>query len=555
MKRRFRLPAKMLCIVAVFVGAEPSAATDVSGDITNDVTWTGGGDDSLLVIGNLLRDGYDDAIDINFSPARVTGNIISNFVDKAISLGLGGNAPANRTYGETAVIDNNLFLRCDMGIAIKDQSRPLVRNNTIIGCSVGVASYDKIDGPGFGSVSNTVIWDCGTSIELHNCVVTDNSATGNGGGLYISESGRAESCQVSNNTTVIDGGGVYLRSGGEVVSCGILDNKSTTDDGGGVRCRNGGTLLNSIIAYNDAPLLPNHRNEGSFVASYCNSTPLLPGTGNTTNDPAFHDVPGRDFRLLSDSPCIDAGLDQAWMASADDYWGQPRIMRERVDVGAHEVGLLYGSFTASPTSGYAPLPVVFSATVYGTNTSGLLYGWDFDDDGEVDAGGPGLGVVTNVYTDMGPHSVSLWVSNGVGEVALFARMNYILVGTSNLFVALDGGHQSPYGSWQTAATNLQSALAVAAGGSTVTVSNGVYALASEVVVGTDIVLQSLLGAEATVLDGQDSVRCLSGPRRPAEQLRGHRQQVAQRIGRCGWRALLRRWSGGRLSRDRQYGCG
>jgi hypothetical protein len=80
------------------------------------------------------------------------------------------------------------------------------------------------------------------------------------------------------------------------------------------------------------------------------------GDGNIGADPAFV-TPGRwddmdtpdvwddvwmegDYRLRPDSPCIDAGINEAWMLPGTDLDGKPRILRGRssltVDMGAYE---------------------------------------------------------------------------------------------------------------------------------------------------------------------------------------------------------------------------
>ena len=386
-----------------------------------DAYWTGGGDDSLTVSYNILYDGYDDAIDVNFTPARITGNIISNFVDKGISLGLGGNAPQNRTYGETAVIDNNLILLCNIGVAIKDESRPLIQNNTLIACATGVASYDKVDGPGYGSVSNTVIWDCATSIEI------------------------------------LDGGDV------DFGYCAI---------------------------------------QGDSV---------WPGPGNINLDPEFVDPLLHDYRLRPESPCIDTGADIPALASGRDLDGEWRLAGGAMDMGAYEhvSSELQCGLIATNRMGQPPLTVAFTAHVTGTNLTGLVYRWDFGADGSEEYVGSSYNAVTNTFNNIGYHSVSLVVSNSIGESASITRPDYIRVlSLSHIFVSTNGAHIYPFTDWYGAATNLEEAAAVAYDGSTIWVSNGLYHLTSEIEISTDVRMQSMHGADVTILDGGDAVRCL-----------------------------------------------
>ena len=53
-----------------------------------------------------------------------------------------------------------------------------------------------------------------------------------------------------------------------------------------------------------------------------------------------------DYRLRSDSVCINAGLNQDWMIGATDLAGHPRIAfirGENVDIGAYEYWVPLGA--------------------------------------------------------------------------------------------------------------------------------------------------------------------------------------------------------------------
>jgi hypothetical protein len=77
--------------------------------------------------------------------------------------------------------------------------------------------------------------------------------------------------------------------------------------------------------------------EGGLLVNCC-VFPLPAATNgwaNFTNDPAFVDFLNGDFRLQSNSPCINAG-NNAPVGSATDLDGNLRIMGGTVDVGAYE---------------------------------------------------------------------------------------------------------------------------------------------------------------------------------------------------------------------------
>ncbi len=67
----------------------------------------------------------------------------------------------------------------------------------------------------------------------------------------------------------------------------------------------------------------------------------------------------------------------------------------------------------------------------------------------------------------------------------------------------------PFSSWATAATNIQNAVDVAVNGDTVLVTNGHYLLSSEILVTNNITIQSVNGADATIVDGGGSNRCFN----------------------------------------------
>src|SRR5688572_525904 len=66
----------------------------------------------------------------------------------------------------------------------------------------------------------------------------------------------------------------------------------------------------------------------------------------------------------------------------------------------------------------------------------------------------------------------------------------------------------PYATWDTAAPTIQEAVDAASDGDTVLVAAGEYALTSQVTITEGILLRSDAGSGQTILNGQDSVRCL-----------------------------------------------
>jgi hypothetical protein len=72
------------------------------------------------------------------------------------------------------------------------------------------------------------------------------------------------------------------------------------------------------------------------VINYCCTTPLpSAGDGNFTNAPGFTDLANGDFRLQSNSPCINSGKN-VYATTSTDMDGHLRIVGGTVDVGAFE---------------------------------------------------------------------------------------------------------------------------------------------------------------------------------------------------------------------------
>ena len=101
---------------------------------------------------------------------------------------------------------------------------------------------------------------------------------------------------------------------GGLFNCTVISNQASLV-GGGV---DGATVYNSIVQFNDAPLNPNF--SSGYIDHSC-ASPLPPGPDNFTNDPGFVDMTSGNYRLTSNSPCIDAGLTViALLATAAPQW-------------------------------------------------------------------------------------------------------------------------------------------------------------------------------------------------------------------------------------------
>jgi len=158
------------------------------------------------------------------------------------------------------------------------------------------------------------------SSSLFYCTVAGNSATFFGGGAYY---GTLYDCLLTTNSAGY-GGGAYF---GTLNNCTLVSNSVSSSGGGAYHA----TLNNCIVWFNTAASGPNY---SSGALNNCSTTPLPAGAGNFTNAPMFVDLPGGNYRLSSNSPCINAGNNA--YASANDLDGNPRIIGGTVDIGAYE---------------------------------------------------------------------------------------------------------------------------------------------------------------------------------------------------------------------------
>jgi hypothetical protein len=80
---------------------------------------------------------------------------------------------------------------------------------------------------------------------------------------------------------------------------------------------------------------------------------------------------------------------------------------------------------------------------------------------------------------------------------------------SIFYVSPTGSDSNPGTSWAAAKQTIQPAIDAASAGDTVLVNDGTYALTAPITIASAIVLSSVNGASATIVDGQQGVRCVS----------------------------------------------
>lgn len=219
----------------------------------------------------------------------------------------------------------------------------LSAGGAVVGCS--------ILGNSSGQFGGGVICDAGGLVS--RCRILRNTAeesgAGYGGGVELYAGGAAQSSLIVSNIAKYHGGGVELRYGGTLDDCTVFGNYTYTPSsgygGGGVGCVWwGDKLVRNCIIYGNRSLEgpPNWSTNGSTGTAafqYCCTSPtngLPDGQGCFESDPLLLNPDAGDFRLQTNSPCVNAGTNLDWMLGAVDLAGRSRIGAGTVDLGAYE---------------------------------------------------------------------------------------------------------------------------------------------------------------------------------------------------------------------------
>ena len=363
---------------------------------------------------------------------------------------------------------------------------------------------------------------------VSNCVVAGNSAHAHGGGVHW---GRVEACVIRNNRAA-SGAGVWDNV---AVNCFLVGNSASSYGGAAW----GNTMTNCTVVGNDAPSvggissvnaagcilwgnvqtgttnLSNHSG-GSFT--FTCAQPLPSGTGNISQDPVL--VGLGDFHLLSNSPCIDASNPTSSVSI--DIEGDARPQGTGPDMGCDEMSPGVGTGVVTVAIG----PVgVRAAPGYPARLTSLVAGpawwieWIFDDGFRA----TNTTTVAHSLVQPGFHEVLLVAAGAAGTVT---GRTEILVAAEDLYVSPDGTDADPGTNWATAKATIQAAIDASHPGTTVWVTNGVYATGGRAVVGTmtnrvtidkPVTVRSVNGPEETLIvgapgsgggNGVGAVRCV-----------------------------------------------
>jgi len=269
----------------------------------------------------------------------IVANIISNNTSCGSSFGGGGIFRCNgwitmNVIAENLAVYGGGLSHCDALIEANE-----IRQNQAIGGRNGFLRADGLGG-GFykcdGIIKGNIISENRASDGCHvNEGTWPRCGDALGGALYgcdgviqnnlIRQNSCLHEClsHADNRGTIrsdcgLSSGGAMTNCQGDIQNNTIVDNFTETLGGGITDCE--GTVGNNIIWMNEAP-------EDAQVA---NTTPTYcciqdwtgGGEGNISDDPLFFDPENENFRITSDSLCVDAG--QFVEGLVIDFDGNPR---------------------------------------------------------------------------------------------------------------------------------------------------------------------------------------------------------------------------------------
>ena len=277
----------------------------------------------------------------------VDNDIHDNAYQDSLSIQASGDNQAFATISKNRIYRNRYY-------GVVCSSSGVIEGNVIFGCWGGIQASTAVTSE---------------QIVIRNNVVTDNKSAG--GISVVPYRGKiiVENNLIARNSTTNGHGaaGIYAQASfgvAHILNNTIVDNGGTDTYYGIVQLNFPYSSLclleNNLIALNQssdkyggaAGIWDEHgtvsfRNNDVYGNTPVNYGPITNPTGtngNISQYPLFVNRVGGDYRLLSGSPCIDAGSDAYVAAGGMDLDGRPRILGAHVDIGAYEF-LPGGPFT------------------------------------------------------------------------------------------------------------------------------------------------------------------------------------------------------------------
>ncbi len=230
------------------------------------------------------------------------------------------------------------FLHCRGGGMYNESSSPTLANCTF------KKNAATVDGGGMYNYNSS-------SPALSNCTFFENNAGNSGSGIYNSSSSPTlANCAFIDNTADYGGGMYNYDSPSILTNCTFSKNTASKGYGGGIyNYESSPKFTNCILWGNIADISGKEVYNISSTPKYeyCDIEGWSDGSipweksftnkgGNIDSNPMFLDVDNGDVHIDSDSPCVNAGIDNGSLPETD-IDGDNRIIGSSVDIGVDEV--------------------------------------------------------------------------------------------------------------------------------------------------------------------------------------------------------------------------
>ena len=416
------------------------------------------------VSGNDSHGGFGPGIDNLFGILNVTNSTISANVGHNAVFNGGTATFTNTTIsnnGERGVLSNGNITMTGGSITGNQNGGIIVGGTSVLnGVTVSGNSNTGGTGPGGGG-----IFINGNAVLVINCVVTNNSTTGNGGGIR-NGGGKATivNTTISGNNAVGGGGGLDTIDAGlaSFLAVNLTVTGNRAGFGGGLFIESGvARFKNSIIAGNfDSSGTVPFDITGAVDASSSYNLVGVGGTGLTNGvnnnqvgvaDPRLGPLANnggltQTHALLSDSPALDAGDNCVTEAT---HCGEPTLPQlttdqrgsgftrivdgpdanatATVDIGAYEMQLPLANLPDTATNEDTQLIVSFNAgdtstitSITATSSNTTLVPNDLDHLQAVLAGSTGVVTINPSANLFGTTDITITVNRTGGpEVKIF----------------------------------------------------------------------------------------------------------------------------------------
>ena len=339
------------------------------------------------------------------------------------------------------------------------------------------------------------VWAYSTNSTVSNCIIVSNQASGYGGGV---NSGTLYNCAILGNSS---GGAVY---GALLFNCTVCQNSTgaSSSPGGALNS----SLFNCILCSNYDGIAQSNYTLNSDRLYYCCTSPNVTNfPGNICADPQFVD----GYHLSANSPCRRTG--SGAYTNGTDIDGQPWL--NPPSMGCDEYypgGPLTVGIDATATNVATNFNDYLASGAVGSQSSNL---WSFGD-GTFATNQPSA---WHSWSVPGQYSVSLTAYNDDNSSGVTASLVVNVGVQPTHYVSLTSTNPvPPYTSWDTAATNIQSAISAASSGDVIIVNDGAYQMGQVKISSSDVYTRVAVTIPVTVqsLDGP-SFASITGQPTPA----------------------------------------